>query len=54
MIVINLIRTSTVSLTSIVVSGKIFINLRQTPNYDVIDYELWQTPSCAVAESELH
>lgn len=54
MIVVNLTRTSTVSLTSIVVSGKIFIDLRQTPNYDVIDCELWQTPSCAVAECELH
>lgn len=54
MIVVNLTRTSSVSLTSIVVSGKIFIDLRQTLNYDVIDGELWQTPSCAVAECELH
>lgn len=54
MIVINLTRTSGVSLTSIVVSGKIFIDLRQTTNNDVIDFELWQTPSCAVADCELH
>lgn len=54
MIVINLTRTSTVSLTSIVVCGKIFIDLREIPNNDVIDCELWQTPSCAVADCELH